>query len=343
MMPQLHSGLTSLSSVIGPLLRLARPLLIVVAGVLLATSDGAAAQTYPAKPIRIISPFSAGSPPDTIARVAANQLAANLGQGVVIENRPGAGTTIGVKAAAASEPDGYTLVQANSTFNYAPILYPNPGYDPVKSFTPVALLASWTHVLVAHPGVPADSLQQLMTYAKANSGKLNIASPLGTPPHVLAHMLRAESGGVFNDVPYRQTPQLVADLLANRVQLYFSSGEPVFSMIRDGRLKAYAFTGTAREAGFPGVPTMAEAGLPKLTVSPSDWTGLMAPAGTPADVIAKLNAAINDAAKAPEFQGSLNKFGWQPRVMTPTEFAAFVSADAEKWNPIVKAAGLRTD
>jgi tripartite-type tricarboxylate transporter receptor subunit TctC len=319
-------------------------LLVVTAAALAAanlTGGQASAETFPSRLIRIISPFSAGSPPDAFGRLVAQQMSGKLGQSVVVENRPGAGTTIGTKAGAMADPDGYTLVQVNAALSYAPVLYPNPGYDPVKSFTPVALLASWTHVLVAHPSVAANTLQELIAYAKTNPGKLNIGSPLGNPPHVLAEMLRMETGADINDVPYRQAPQMIADLVAGRLQLHFSAGEPVASMIRDGKMKTYASTGAAREPSLPNVPTMAEAGLPQLTMSPSDWTGLLAPAGTPPDVVAKLSAAANDAVNSPEVQAMLNKLGWQAQKSTPQEFMTFVAADAGKWPRIVKAAGLK--
>jgi len=306
--------------------------------------DGnAAAQSFPNKPIRIISPFSAGSPPDAFGRLIAQQLAGSLAQSVVVENRPGAGTTLGTKAGAMADPDGYTLVQVNAALNYAPVIYPNPGYDPIKSFIPVALLANWSHVLAAHSSVAANSLQELIAYAKANPGKLNIGFPLGNPPHVLTAMLRMEAGVDLNSVPYRQTPQLVTDFVSGRLHLYFTAGEPLASMIREGKVKAYAVTSASRDPVLPNIPTMAEAGLPQMTVSPSDWTGLLAPAGTPPEVVAKLNAAINDAVKSPETGAMLTKLGWSTKVSTPQEFAAFVSADAGKWLPTVKAAGLKGD
>src|SRR5436190_4659644 len=166
-----------------------------VAVLALAVAAGhAATETYPSKPIKLISPFSAGSPPDAFGRLVAQQLTVSLRQSVIVENRPGAGTTIGTKAAAIADPDGYTLVQVNAALSYGPVLYPTPGYDPLKSFAPVASLASWTHVLVAHPSVSASSLQELIAYAKANPGQLNIGSPLGNPPHVLAEMLKMNTG-----------------------------------------------------------------------------------------------------------------------------------------------------
>jgi len=331
-----------LSSAI-PSLRLLGSAAALAAGLGFAAAGSADADTYPTKPIKIISPFSAGSPPDAFGRLIAQQLSASLGQSVVVENRPGAGTTIGTKAGAMADPDGYTLVQVNAALTYAPVMYPNPGYDPVKSFAPVAVLATWTHVLTAHSSVAANNVEELIAYAKANPGKLNMGFPLGSPPHILSEMLRMETGADFNSVPYRQTPQLVTDFLAGRVQVYFNAGEPMATMIREGKIKAYAVTGASRDAHLPNVPTMAEAGLPKMTVSPSDWTGLLAPAGTPPAVIQKLNAAINEAVKSAETQAALSKLGWGSKLVTPQEFAAFVSADAAKWQPIVKAAGLKAE
>jgi tripartite-type tricarboxylate transporter receptor subunit TctC len=307
------------------------------------TADTAVAEFYPIKPIKIISPFSAGSPPDALGRLIAQQLTGRLGQSVIVENRPGAGTTIGTRAVATADPDGYTLVQVNAALSYAPVLYPNPGYDPIKSFAPVASLASWTHVLVAHPSVAANTLKELIAFAKANPGKLTIGSPLGNPPHVLAEMLRMATGADFNSVPYRQTPQLVTDLLAGRIQLYFAAGEPLVSLIKEGKLKAYAFTGIKRDPSFPAVPTMGEAGLPQLTFNASDWTGFLAPAGTPTELIDRLNAAINDNLKSAETKASLVKLGWEARISTPAEFAAFLAADAQKWPPIVKVSGMKGD
>jgi tripartite-type tricarboxylate transporter receptor subunit TctC len=312
-------------------------------GIWAAATSTHAADAYPTRPITIISPFSAGSPPDAFGRLIAQQLSGKLGQNVVVENRPGAGTTLGTKAGALAAPDGYTLTQVNAALSYGPVLYSATGYDPVKSFVPIALLASWTHVLVAHPSVQANTLQELIAYAKANPGQVNIGSPLGSPPHLLAHMLRLETGADFNDVPYRQNPQLVSDLIAGRLQIHFSAGEPIGSMIRDGKMKAYAVTGATRDPLMPNVPTMAEAGLPALTADPSDWTGLLAPAGTPPEIIAKLNSAVNDVLQSPEVRVSLTKLGWGSKATTSADFAGFVSDDAKRWPRVVKAAALKAE
>lgn len=275
--------------------------------VLALTGEWAAAKaaSFPNRTVRIISPFSAGSPPDVFGRLVAQRLSVVLRQNVFIENHPGAGTTLGTKIGALSEPDGYTLIQVNAALTYGQMLYPRATYDPVKSFAPVALLASWTHILVGHPSLAPDNLRDLIAYASARPDTLSIASPAGTPPHLLAHMLRVQTGAQLNDITYRQAPQLVGDLTAGRVQLYFSAGEPVVSMVRQGKLKAFASTGAAREAALPEVPTMAEAGFPNMTVDPSDWTGLLAPAGTPLSVIATVHGAVASALKNPQVTAML--------------------------------------
>jgi len=185
------------------------------------TIDGAAAQSFPTRPIKIISPFSAGSAPDAVARMVGQRLGDRLGQSVAIENRPGGGTTIATKAAAMVEPDGYTLLQANAALAYASVLYPNAGYDPLKSFAPVATLANWSHLLVVPAGVPVGTVSDYIAYARANPGQLNIGFPLGSPPQVLAETLKSSAAAPFNTIPYRQVSQLMADLLSGRIHGFF--------------------------------------------------------------------------------------------------------------------------
>jgi tripartite-type tricarboxylate transporter receptor subunit TctC len=309
---------------------------------LLAAGD-AAAQSYPSKSIRIIAPFGAGGAPDALLRPVAQDLATRLGQSVVIENRPGGGLTIATKAAATSDPDGYTLLQTVSAFAYSTVLYPNAGYDPLKSFAPVATLASWSHFLVVPENLPANSVQELIAYAKANPGQVNIGFSLGGSTQVLGEMFKTESGAPFNSIPYRQPPQIMADLLAGRIHIFFGSGAGLISLVQQGKLKALAYTGTTRSAALPGVPTIIESGLPALALNPGDWTGILAPAGTPADVIGKLNAAINGSLSSPEIQASIALQGGEAKITSPQEFAAFLTAEARKWPPLVKAAGMKPE
>jgi tripartite-type tricarboxylate transporter receptor subunit TctC len=313
----------------------------VVLALALAVPATATAQSYPIKTIRIISPFSPGSPPDATARLIAQQLASRLGQSVTVENRPGAGSTIATRAGATAEPDGYTLLQVNASLAYASVLYPNPGYDPLKSFSPVAPLASWSLLLVVPAGMPADTIPDFIAHAKANPGGVNIGFPLGTPPHVLAEMLKSATGAPLNGVPYRQVSQLIADLVAGRVQALFSIAPGVVSLVKQGKLKALAYTGVARHPALPQVPTVIESGLPELALNPSDWVGIVAPAGTPPEAIKTLNAAINASLASPEVKTAFAKLGWETKIATPQEFATFLAAEAKKWPPLVKKAGLK--
>jgi tripartite-type tricarboxylate transporter receptor subunit TctC len=303
----------------------------------------ASAEPFPTRPIRIISPFSAGSAPDALARFVAEQLSGQLRHKVNIENRPGGGTVIATRAAAAADPDGYTLLQANAAFVYASALHANPGYDPVKSFAPVATVAGWSHVLVVPATLPVDTIQDLIAYAKANPGRVNIGFPLGSPPQVLAEMLKAGSGAPFGSIPYRQVPQLMSDLLAGRLQGFFGAGSALVSLVREGKLKALLYTGATRSATLPDVPTAIESGLPRLTLSPSDWTGVLVPAGTPGDVIDKLNAAVNATLTSAQVQASIRLQGGEPKITSPSEFAAFLSAEVRKWPPLVEAAGMKLE
>jgi tripartite-type tricarboxylate transporter receptor subunit TctC len=305
--------------------------------------DGAAAQPYPAKPIKMISPFSSGSPADALGRLIGQKLSERLGQNVAIENRPGAGTTLATRAAAAADPDGYTLLQVNATLAYAPVLYPEAGYDPVKSFAPVGTLATWSHLLVVAADVPVNTVGELVALAKANPGKLNMAFPLGTPPQVLAELFKTASGAPFGSVPYRQVVQLRTDLVAGRIQANFSAGAELVALVQQGKVKALAYTGVERYPDLPDVPTVIEAGLPQLALNPSDWTGIVAPAGTPPAVISTLNAAINDSLQAAELRANIVRQGGAIKLSSPSEFAAFLVAEAKKWPPLVTAASLKPE
>ena len=231
----------------------------------------------------------------------------------------------------------------NAALAYSPVLYPNPGYDPLKSFTPVAPLASWSHVLAASASVPAGNLAELIAYAKANPNQLNIGFPLGQPPQVLAELLKLGSGAALNSVPYRQVSQLMADLLGGRIQMFFGAGSGLVSLIQQGKLKALAYTGVARYPALPQVPTVSEAGLPQLALNPSDWTGILAPAGTPSEVIGTLSASIRASLGLPDVQAAITQQGGEARIAQPQEFAAFLAAEVNKWPPLVRAAGMKSE
>jgi len=306
-------------------------------------SGSATAESYPTRPIVIISPFSPGSPPDAMGRLIGQKLTQQLGQNVIIENRPGGGTTIATKAGAAADPDGYTLLYVNATLAYSTALYPNAGYDPVKSFAPVAGLASWSHLLVVPAEVPAGTVEQLIAYARANPGRVNIGFPLGTPAQVLAETFKTASGAPFTSVPYRQAAQLTSDLVAGRLHARFGAGAELISLVQEGKLKALAYTGASRHPALPQVPTVIESGLPQLALDPGDWIGIVAPAGTPAEAIKTLNAAINETLGSPEVRMTFAKLDWDVRIGSPEEFATFLAKEARKWPALVEAAGLKPD
>lgn len=316
------------------------------AGVLLGLILGmpaidAAAESYPSKPIKLISVGSPGSPPDMTARLIAEQLEDRLRQSVTVENRPGAGSTIATRAGAAADPDGHTLLQVNAALTYAPALYPNVGYDPIKSFAPVAALAGWSLLVVVSADVPANNVQELVAYAKANPGRLNVGYAIGQPPQILAELFKSVTGAPLNGVSYRQLSQLTADLVEGRIQVFFTVAPGVVSLIQQGRLKALAYCGTTRFAALPQVPTVIEAGLPQLALNPSDWVGIVAPARTPPQAIDKLNATINEALVSPKVKATFARLGWDTKIASPQEFATFIATEAKKWPTIIEKAGLK--
>lgn len=308
-----------------------------------AALDRATAEPYPTRPLKIIVPASVGSPPDAVGRIVGQRLAERLGQSVIVENQPGAGTTIATRAAATAAPDGYTLLQINSAFAYAPVLYPNPGYDTAKSFAPVAAIADWSLFMVVPADVPASTIQELITYAKSNPGRINIGHTLGSPPQILAQIFKAASGVEFNTVPYRQVSQLTSDLLSGRIQMFFGAGAGLMSLVQQGKLKALAYTGMTRHPALPLVPTAIESKFPQLALNPSDWTGIVAPAGTPRAVVDTLNAAINDVLGSQEIRASIARQGGDIKIASPAEFSAFLAAEAKKWPQRAKEAGLKPD
>jgi tripartite-type tricarboxylate transporter receptor subunit TctC len=318
-------------------------LAVVAAGLaLMAVNSAVAADSYPSRPIKMISPFSAGSPPDAFGRLIAQQMSATLGHSVVVENRPGAGTTLGTKAGAMADPDGYTLVQANAALSYAPVLYPNSGYDPVKSFVPVAMLATWTHVLVAHPDVPANSMQELVAYAKANPGKLNHgAAGAGNLTHLAGELFKLKANVDFITVQYKSAAEFVTGLLGGQVDLAFDAVASLLPQIQAGKLRALAVTSAGRQADFPDVPTMREAGVTDYVVTA--FFGVAAPSGTPAPIVARLNAVINESLQTEELKSVLKKIGGAPTIETPDQVGAFIAAELKKWKDISDASGIKVD
>jgi tripartite-type tricarboxylate transporter receptor subunit TctC len=305
----------------------------------LALATSAFAQTYPSKPIRLIVPFTPGSPVDASARVIAKEMQARLGQSIVLDNRPGAGTTLGAKAAAGAEPDGYTLLYISNGHVFG--LYSDPGYDTVKSFAPVATVAGWSQLLVVSSSVPVKTVSELVSYAKANPGKVTFGFGLGTPPQIMGEYLKALTGADIVSVPYRGGVQAITDMLGGRIHMYFGPVLNLLPHIREGKVRPLATTSATRYPDLPDVPTVAESGFRQLELNA--WTGILAPAGTPAAVVDTLNAAVNDGLRSAELQKSFAGMSFDTKVMSPGEFAAFFAAEAQRWPPIIKAAGIRPE
>ena len=303
----------------------------------------AAAQAYPTKVVKIVVPSTAGSPTDAAARVLAQQLQSRLGQSVIVENRPGAGQTTGTKSVATAAPDGYTLLFAGDALGYFPVTYPNFNFDPLKSLTPVATAVTWSHVMVVASDIPAKTIAELVAYAKANPGRLIFGLRLGTVPHILAEAFRQATGTDITFVPYTGGEQARADLLGGRVHLNFAPVANLISLIEDGRVRPLAFTGSARAAMLPDVPTMIESGLPQVGFNPDVWLGILGPAGMPAAVVDRLNSDVNASLQSAEMKAVLARLGFEPKAMTPREFEDFLAAEIRKWPPLLRVAGLKPE
>jgi tripartite-type tricarboxylate transporter receptor subunit TctC len=306
-----------------------------------ACAAGAArAQDYPSRPVKIIVPTPPGGPVDVVARIAANYLQGALGQGFVIENRAGAGNTIGSKDAAEAAPDGYTLLySAASGLIIAPLLHPDAGYDPLKSFDPVALVGASSLILVVNPAVPAATVPELVAYAKANPGKVNFSSGgIGVLPHLIGELFKARAGIDIVHVPYKGGGPSVTDLIAGNVQMTFEGASVLLPLIEAGKLRALAVTTPKRIAQLPDVPTMIESGYPNFVTAA--WTGLLAAAHTPPAIIAKLNATINQGLRTPDLRTALTRLNYEPLGGTPQDFTETMKSELARWSPIVKSLGL---
>jgi tripartite-type tricarboxylate transporter receptor subunit TctC len=301
----------------------------------------AAAQSYPARPIRMIAPFSPGSPVDVAARLLAQHLAINLGQGVVVDNRPGAGTTTGMKAAAIAEPDGYTLLFQSSSLVVAPAMYKNLDYDPLKAFVPIANVVASHWVTVVPPSLPVRTVPEFIAYARANPGKLNFGFGQGTAPQLVGEWLKLTNRLDIASVPYRGGMQAVTDMMGGTIHLNIGTASTLVPLIRDGKLRAISVWGPTRFPELPDVPTMMESGFPGLSLF--FWSGLLAPAGTPAAIVSRLNAETNTALRSPEMTASMARLGVEPSTGSPEDFAAFIAEEAPKWARIVEASGVKID
>jgi len=299
----------------------------------------AAADGFPSKPVRIIVPYTPGSPNDVMARLLAQHLQAKLGQAAVIDNKPGGGTTIGSKVAAAAPADGYTLLFASSALVIEPIMTKQIEYDPQKDFAPIAFVARTSLLLTINEQVPANSVEEFVVYAKANPGKLSLGFAQGTVSQLAAEYFNRLHGLDITSVPYRGGALVIPDMLGGRIHIYWPSPATVLPLIRAGRIKALATSSPERVSDLPDVPTMKELGLDQLSLE--FWDGVWAPAGVPADIVEKLNAAINAALQSPEMIASMKQLGFESRIGSPQDFAAFVAAEIPRWTAVVKASGVQ--
>ncbi len=317
-----------------------RVLLSVVAAFSIGAASAAGAQTYPDKPIKLIVPFPPGGPIDTSARLVSQIMSAGLGQSVIVENRPGAGATIGTKSVAIAEPDGYTLLFGSSgSLGVSPALYGVTDYDPIKSFTPVATVSLLPHVLVVTPDVPAKTVKEFVAHAKANPGKLNYGAALGTPPHLLTTLFKTKSETDIVYIPYKGAAQSVTDLLGGRTQMTIDGLIILGPLIKDGKLRPLAVAGAERWPELPDVPTLIESGFPDF--SHDAWTSVVAPAGTPPQIVSRLNAVINEGLRTPAVQASLARLSSIAKIGSPQDFAQFLAVEVPKWAGLVKLAGAK--
>lgn len=309
----------------------------------IAAADHALAQAYPNKPLHLIVPFAAGGTGDVLGRLLASKMSEGLGQPVVVEFKPGAGTTLGTDFVAKSPPDGYTiLLSASTTMSINASLYSKLPYDTLKDLAPVSLLAAIPNMLVANLALPANTVPELIALAKASPGKLNYASPgSGTTPHLAGELFKTAAGINMVHVPYKGAGPAIIDVLGGHVPMLFDNIPSVQPQVNSGKMKALAVTSAKRSPAMPNVPTFAEAGLAGFEAN--SWWAILAPAGTPKEIIVRLNAevvkALNDAGIRERFVG----LGADPATGTPEECSAHIKGEVAKWAAIVKASGARVD
>jgi len=305
---------------------------------LLALVSAAHADDYPTRPIKLIVPFAAGGGNDTVARLAGEGLTTELGQPVVIDNRPGAGGIIGAEAVARAALDGYTLFLGGvGSHAINPNLHAHLSYDPIKDFAPITLVASAPLVLVVHPSVPATSVRELIALAKAQPGRLNYASNgNGSSSHLAAVMFASMTGIDIVHVPYKGLSPALADLIGGQVQLMFSSVVAIVPHVKAGKLRALAVSSRERLSLLPDLPTIAEAGVPGYETS--SWYGILAPAGTPAEIVTRLNAALVKVVSQPDVRQALAQEGADPVGNSPAAFGAFIRSERQRLGDVIRQA-----
>jgi tripartite-type tricarboxylate transporter receptor subunit TctC len=301
------------------------------------------AQTFPSRPVRIVVPFPPGGPTDTVARIIGPKLSEALGHQIIIDNRGGAGGATGTELVAKSAPDGYTLLAGTiGGLAVAPTLNPKLGYHTLRDLAPVTQLVNVAYIVTLHPSVPAKSIKELIALAKARPGKLNYGSSgAGTGPHLAGELMNMMAGISIVHVPYKGSAPAQTALMSGEVDLNFENTLIVLPQVKAGRLRPIAATGATRSTLLPGLPTVAEAGLPGF--SASGWYGMMTPAGVPKDIIAKLNAEITRVLRMPDIAERLNSMAAEPAPGAPEQFGTFIRSEIDKWAKVVKATNMKAE
>ena len=305
-----------------------------------ALAGAAEAQSnYPSRPVRIVVPSPPAGGTDIIARVLAQHFSTSLGQQFFVENRPGAGNMIGIESVARAAPDGYTLLFVPSTLALNSVMYKKVSYDPVRDFAPITLAAVAPNVLVVNPKVPAHTIAELIALAKQKPGQLTYGTPgIGTSPHMSMELFKSLAGIDLQHVPYRGTAPAMTDVISGQIAAMFSNALTAKPQIEAGAIRALGVSTRKRSEAMPNLPPIAEAGVPNYEAT--QWYGLVAPAGTPADIVARLNAEVTQALRTQDMQDKLAGDGAEPVGTTPAEFAAHIKSELEKWAGVARAAKI---
>lgn len=300
------------------------------------------AQTYPSKPVRIVVPFPPGGAVDIVGRTLGAQLTLTMGQQFVVDNRTGAGGIVGSEHVARAAPDGYTLLAVSSAHATNPTLFPKIPYNTERDFAPVSLVASSSYILVTHPSMPVRNVRELIAFARARPGQVDYSGgSIASLPHLSGALFNLMAGVKMIYVPYKGSAQVTTAVLAGEVPLMFSNMLAIMPFVQAGRFRALGVTGLKRVPGAPEVPTIAESGLPGYEVA--GWYGLVAPAGTPREIVARLSAQTAAAMRTPEVAKRYSSEGADPVGSTPEEFAEMIARDTAKWAKVIKASGAKVD
>lgn len=312
-------------------------------GALLATAGAALSDAYPSKPVTLVITGTPGGPPDIVGRWIADKLAPRLGQPVVVVNRPGAGGNLAMRAVATSAPDGYTLVIAGQgPFALNPYMYGDPGFDALTDFAPITQIEGGPLILAVHPGVPANSVSDLIKLARQQPGRLNYGSPgTGTPPHMASELFRQAAGIDVVRIPYPGPPAAMVDLMGGRLTYTFGAINFQMPQVKAGKIKALGVTSLRRSGVAPDIPTIAESGLPGFEYS--GWLGIAAPKGTPRNIIARLHTEIANALKTQEARAYFASQGRETFATSPDEFSEYIQAEYAKWGPVIRRAGIKAE